>query len=69
MLQQKVIMIAHQHTGVDLPTGLAASFAQSPWKQAAILIVGKDVAALIAEMERSIADADAFIQEMQAGSV
>ncbi len=28
-----------------------------------------DVAALIAEMERSIADADAFIQEMQAGSV
>lgn len=28
-----------------------------------------DVAALIAEMERSIAEADAFIQEMQAGTV
>src|SRR5882672_8860195 len=41
-LDQQMIMIAHQHAGMDTPTGLLASFFQGFQESFAIRMVGED---------------------------
>jgi hypothetical protein len=50
-LQQKMIMVAHQHVSMHLPTRAPADLAQGPQKRRPIEIVAKDCFSPIASVE------------------